>query len=159
MHWTPSILIPAKHLCHYWYQEWAWNCCNKLFLPCHLLVPIVAPRSFRNRNRMCLMHEELNSLCIRHLRFLFRTSLDATIGTKSWHEGIAAIMKMAVCELRDKVHETDQQQTTDRPLLLFGHLCSWTTPMEYSCLTAVLMIAFQRRPTPSYKVYRCFKIQ
>jgi hypothetical protein len=59
------------------------------------------------------MHKELNYLCIRHLQFLFWPSLGATIGTKSWHEGIAAIMKMAVCEVREKMRETDRQPTDD----------------------------------------------
>ena len=30
-------------------------------------------------------------------------------------------MKMEVCELQEKVFQTDQRQTADRPLLLFGH--------------------------------------
>jgi hypothetical protein len=52
------------------------------------------------------MHKEMDSLCIR----LFQPSLlGAIIGTKSWHEGIAAILKMALWELREKVRETDQQ--------------------------------------------------
>jgi hypothetical protein len=62
------------------------------------------------------MHKELSSLCIRHLQFRFWPSLGATIGTKPWHEGIAAIMKMAVCEFLEKVCETGQQQMADRPL-------------------------------------------
>jgi hypothetical protein len=48
------------------------------------------------------MHEEYDSLWIRHLQFLFWPSLGATIGTKSWHEGITAIMNMVVCELQEK---------------------------------------------------------
>jgi hypothetical protein len=32
-------------------------------------------------------------------------------------------MKMAVCELQEKVPETDQQQTMDRQALLFGNFC------------------------------------
>jgi hypothetical protein len=82
----------------------------RLFLPCQLLVPKVAPRLCQNGNLRCLMHKEMDSLCIRHLRFLFQPSLlGAIIGTKSWHEGIAAILKMALWELREKVRETDQQ--------------------------------------------------
>jgi hypothetical protein len=96
----------------------------QLFLPCQLLVPKVAPRLRQNGNLRCLMHKEMNYLCIRHLRFLFQPSLGATIGTNSWHEGITAIMKMAVWELREKLCETNQQQTTDRPVLQFGHFFS-----------------------------------
>jgi hypothetical protein len=70
------------------------------------------------------MHRELNSLCIRLLRFLFQPSLGATIVTKSWHEGIAAIMKVAAYELWEKVLKTDQQQTADGLVLLFGHFFS-----------------------------------
>jgi hypothetical protein len=52
-------------------------------IPCHLLVPIVAPRLFRNQNLRCLMHKEFNSSCIRYLlRFPFWRSLGATIGTE-----------------------------------------------------------------------------
>ncbi len=51
---------------------------------CQLLVPIVASRLVRNRNRRCLMHREFNSSCIRQLGFPFRQSLGATFGTKSW---------------------------------------------------------------------------
>ena len=36
-------------------------------------------------------------------------SLSTTLGTNSWYEEIAAIMKMAVCELKEKACETDQQ--------------------------------------------------
>ncbi len=33
-------------------------------------------------------------------------------------------MKMALCELLEKVRETEQKQMPDRPLLLFGHFFS-----------------------------------
>jgi hypothetical protein len=40
-------------------------------------------------NPMCPMHEELNSLCIGHLRFPFRRSLSASIG--NWYQELALV--------------------------------------------------------------------
>ena len=99
-----------KLLYNYYYRK------HKFFLPRQLLVPIVAPSLGRNGNLRCLLHREFNSLCNRHLRFPFRPSLAATICTKSWHEGIAAIMKMAVCERcgKEYVRPTSNRRRTDR---------------------------------------------
>jgi hypothetical protein len=48
-------------------------------IPPHLLVPFWVPQVHWNQNPRCLMRRQFNSLCIRHLRFPFRPSLDATI--------------------------------------------------------------------------------